>query len=144
LLGNPYHYRDQRTDGMLEVAFAKVPRANIFAQTGIQFMAINTLYQLLAMAQSHPAVLEIARTFLTIPDLLNYWLTGHKGCEFSNATTTQCYDPQRGTWAYDLLAQPEIPSHFFPELIQPGTPLGPLRPAIADLVGAGPVPVIAP
>jgi rhamnulokinase len=144
LLGNPYHYRDQRTDGMMEVAFAKAPRDKIFAQTGIQFMAFNTLYQLLAMAQSHPAVLDIARTFLTIPDLLNYWLTGHKGCEFSNATTTQCYDPQRGTWAYDLLAQLGIPSHFFPELIQPGTPLGPLRPAVADLVGAGPIPVIAP
>ncbi len=144
LLGNPYHYRDQRTDGMMEAAFAHVPRAEIFAQTGIQFMPINTLYQLLAMTQTHASLLELARTFLTIPDLLNYWLTGRKVCEFSNATTTQCYDPQRGTWAYDLLAALDIPSHFFPEIVPPGSTLGALRPAVADLVGTSQLAVIAP
>ncbi|MFC2015490.1 FGGY family carbohydrate kinase [Chloroflexota bacterium] len=74
LLSNPYHYRDSRTDGMLDEAFRRVPRAEIYEQTGIQFLQINSLYQLLAMATSSSPVLDIAKTFLTIPDLLNYWL----------------------------------------------------------------------
>lgn len=145
LVGNPYHYRDSRTDGMMEAAFARVPRVEIFAQTGIQFMPINTLYQLVAMVQNRAPALEIAQTFLTIPDLFNYWLTGRKVCEFSNATTTQCYNPLARTWALPLLSRLGIPTHIFPEIVQPGTVLGDLRPGLAAEVGlAGVVPVIAP
>ena len=77
MVGNPYHYRDSRTDGMMEEAFRRVPREEIFAQTGIQFMQINSLYQLLAMVTNRSPQLDMARTFLTIPDLFNYWLIGH-------------------------------------------------------------------
>jgi rhamnulokinase len=144
LLGNPYHYRDGRTDGMVEAAFQRVPREEIFAQTGIQFMQLNTLYQLYAMVLQNSPQLAIAETFLTMPDLLNYWLTGRKVCEFSNATTTQCYDTRRGVWALPLLERLGIPTHIFPEVVQPGTVLGELRAAVAQEAGIGQIPVIAP
>ncbi len=136
LLGNPYNYRDSRTDGMLEEAFRRMPRDMIFELTGIQFMQINTLYQLLAMATGQSPALEAAKTFLTIPDLLNYWLTGRAVCEFTNATTTQCYDPRRRAWSDPLLQAMGIPRSIFPEVIQPGTVLGPLSRIVAEEVNS--------
>ncbi|MCB8983514.1 MAG: rhamnulokinase [Ardenticatenaceae bacterium] len=124
LIGNPVHYRDGRTTDMMPRAFAKVPKADIFAQTGIQFMSINTLYQLLSLVESGSPQLQIAATFLTAPDLLNYWLTGAKVCEFSSATTTQLFNPTTGRWATELIAQLDIPGHIFPEIVPPGTRLG--------------------
>ncbi len=124
LIGNPVHYRDGRTTGMMERAFARVPQAEIFAQTGVQFMPINTLYQLLSLVDSKSPQLQIAGTFLTIPDLLNFWLTGAKACEFSNATTTQLFNPGNGRWATDLMARLDIPFTIFPEIVPPGTRLG--------------------
>ena len=147
LLSNPYHYRDSRTDGMLEEALGRVPRAEIFEQTGIQFLQLNSLYQLLAMATGRSPVLDLAETFLTIPDLLNYWLTGQAVCEFSNATTTQCYNPRQGDWAVEMLKKLDIPTHIFPQIVPPGTDLGPLRAYVTDEIGTepgtGPI-VIAP
>jgi rhamnulokinase len=124
LIGNPVHYRDKRTMGMMERAFAFVPPAEIFAQTGIQFMPINTLYQMLSLVASRSPQLQIASTFLTAPDLLNFWLTGEKVCEFSNATTTQMFNPTDGRWATSLLSKLDIPSLIFPQIVQPGTKLG--------------------
>ncbi len=143
LIGNPYHYRDNRTDGMMEQAFRRMPREKIFELTGIQFMQLNTLYQLLAMVAHKSPALDIAETFLTIPDLLNYWLTGEIGCEFSNATTTQCYDPRQCDWSTPLLDAMDIPRRIFPKIILPGTTLGELLPHVADEVGAQAM-VIAP
>lgn len=136
LLGNPYHYRDARTDGMVEAVFQRVPRKDVFAQTGIQFMQLNTLFQLFAMVTHGSSQLAAAETFLTMPDLLNYWLTGRKVCEFTNATTTQCFDTRRKTWAYPLLQRLGIPGQIFPEVVQPGTVLGDLRLAVAEEAGA--------
>ncbi len=144
LIGNPYHYRDSRTDGMLEEAFRRVPREEIFAQTGIQFMQLNSLYQLLSMVVRRSPALEIAATFLTMPDLFNYWLSGRRVCEFSIATTTQCYNPRTGDWARPLLERLGIPSHIFPQIIPPATVLGELLPEVAEEVGCGGLPVIAP
>jgi rhamnulokinase len=144
LLSNPYHYRDNRTDGMIEEAFRRLPREQIFELTGIQFMPINSLYQLLSMVVSQSPLLEAAETFLTIPDLFNYWLSGEKLCEFSNATTTQCYDTRLNTWSEPLLTVMGIPRHIFPQIIAPGTIIGPLLPAVAEETGASAVPVIAP
>ncbi len=145
LIGLPYHYRDSRNDGMLEAAFERVPKAEIFGQTGIQFMQFNSVYQLLAMVRQQAPAFAIAQTFLTIPDLFNYWLTGRKACEFSNATTTQCYNPLTGTWATPLLQQLGIPDHIFPEIVPPGTVLGNLLPTLATELGLdATVPVVAP
>jgi rhamnulokinase len=134
LLANPVMYRDSRTDGMMDAAFRCVPRREIFTQTGIQFMPINTLYQMLSLVESRSPLLDAAHTFLTIPDLLNYWLTGVKACEFTNATTTQMFNPTTGNWAVEMLETLGIPARILPEIIPPGTKLG-------DYEG---IPVIAP
>ena len=105
LLGNPYHYRDRRTAGMLDKAFAIVPREEIFAATGLQFMEFNTLYQLLAMKLANSPLLDVAESLLMMPDLFHWLLTGDKANEFTNATTTQFYNPQTRGWATDLLEQ---------------------------------------
>jgi rhamnulokinase len=144
LLTIPYHYRDSRTDGMLEEAFRRMPREQIYELTGIQFMPINSLYQLLSMVVNQEPVLEAAEIFLTIPDLFNYWLTGEKLCEFSNATTTQCYDPRQCVWSEPLLAAMNIPRRIFPPIINPGTSMGPLSRTVVEETGANAVSVIAP
>ena len=124
LLANPVMYRDARTDGMLEAVFARVPRREVFQQTGIQFMQINTLYQLMSLAMAGSPLLDVADTFLTIPDLLNYWLTGTRVCEFTNATTTQLFNPRTHAWAAEILDALGIPARIFPEVVPPGTKLG--------------------
>jgi rhamnulokinase len=143
LLGNPYHYRDRRTDGMMERAFRVVPRAEIYEQTGIQFMQINSLYQLLAMAQADSPLLEAAHLFLNMPDLFNFWLCGHKASEFTIATTSQCYDPRAGDWARDMVERLGIPSRIFGEIVAPGTTLGILRRSVCEETGSAAIPVVA-
>ncbi len=144
LLSNPFHYRDARTDGMMDVAFKRMPRAEIFNHTGIQFMQINTLYQLLAMVEQKSPLLDIAKTFVTIPDLLNYWLTGELTNEFTNATTTQCFDPRKREWSRVLLDAMNIPSHLFHPTTDPGIQIGNLLPDLAEETGGGTIPVILP
>lgn len=124
LIGNPVHYRDRRTEGMFEWVFARMPRREVFERTGIQFMIINTLYQLASMAATNSAQLEAAATYLALPDLINYWLTGEKACEFTHATTTQFYNPRAGDWDRQLLAQVGLPTQIFGDVVQPGTRIG--------------------
>jgi rhamnulokinase len=147
LLGNPYHYRDRRTEGMMEAAFQVVPRAEIYERTGIQFMSLNSLYQLLAMARAGSPALAATRTFLNMPDLFNFWLSGCKANEFTIATTSQCYDPRAGDWARDMLDRLGIPARIFgggdSHLVPPGTVLGRLRPAVTDETGSPAIPVVA-
>jgi rhamnulokinase len=133
LISNPYHYRDPRTEGMDRRAFARMPREEIYGATGIQFMPINTLYQLLAMEGS--PLLEAAQELLLIPDLIGYWFTGEKACEATNASTTQLYDPRSGTWAHELLAKMSLPAHVFGQIIPPGARLGSLLPQVAGETG---------
>jgi rhamnulokinase len=140
LIGNPVHYRDRRTEGMVEEAFRRVSRQEIYARTGIQFMPINTLYQLLALVRSNDPQLEAADRLLTMPALLAYWLCGAKADEFTDATTTQCYDPVAGAWAADLLQALGIPDRIFGEVVPPGTDLG----SLATEFAAAPVRLIAP
>jgi rhamnulokinase len=140
----PYHYRDSRTDDVMEEVFSIVPKDEIFFQTGIQFMSINTLYQLRSLLQTNPYAIMNAETFLTIPDLLNYWLTGIKASEYSIATTTQCYDPTSKSWAYSLLEKIGIPGDIFPEIIPSGTNLGKLLPYVTRELGAHNLQVVAP
>ena len=144
LLGNPYHYRDARTDGMLDEAFRRMPKEELFANTGIQFMQLNTLYQLLAMVCAKSPILDIAQTFVTIPDLLNYWLCGEITNEFTNATTTQCFDPTRRDWSQSVLEAMGVPTHLFGPVTAPGTQIGTLLPDIAEETGADVVKVVLP
>lgn len=144
ILGQPFNYRDPRTRGMMEKAFQRVPREDIFAATGLQFMEINTLYQLIAMQQSNPELMALADRFLMMPDFFNWCLSGSKVVEFTNATTSQCYDPSARDWAFDLLRKFELPAEMFGEVVPPGTKLGQLRKEIADRTGMPRIDVIAP
>jgi rhamnulokinase len=144
LLDQPCHYRHPRTKGIMEKAFHRVARRDIYEQTGIQFLPFNTLYQLFAMSLARSPQLRQAKTFLMIPDYLNYRLAGRAVCEFTDATTTQFYDTRRGEWAGSLLERLDIPAHFLPEVVQPGTVLGPLLPSLAAEAGAEDTSVIAP
>ena len=124
ILGNPVHYRDSRTDGVMERVLEHIPKSVIFNTTGIQFSKINTLYQLVSMAESGSPQLNAACTFLTIPDLFNYLLTGVKVNEFSISSTTQMLDISTRDWAFEMLEEIGIPTHIFSEVVQPGTRLG--------------------
>jgi rhamnulokinase len=144
LLGLPYHYRDPRTRGMLKQALARVSREAIFEASGLQFMEINTLYQLLALKQRSPEVLESANCLLMIPDFLNWCLSGRRVAEFTNATTTQFFHPVLRTWSVELLKKLGLPTKFLPEVVSPGTRLGKMRATVAERAGIGRIPVIAP
>lgn len=144
LLGLPWHYRDERTTGMLATACERVPREEIFAATGLQFMELNTLYQLLAMKRDHPELLDQARRLLLIPDYFHWLLCGSRVVEFTNATTTQCFDPARNDWATELLGRFGLPGEIFPEVVPPGTSLGRLRSDVAAAAGLDRINVIAP
>jgi rhamnulokinase len=144
LLQNPYHYRDQRTAGTMEKAFGKVPREEIYEATGIQFMPINTVYQLFAAVHETPGLLGAAKKLVTIPDLFHYWLTGNTVCEFTNASTTQLVDARSRTWARPLIERLGLPTHFWPEIVEPGTVIGKLLPGVARNNGLAGTPVIAP
>lgn len=145
LLGNPYHYRDSRTNGMMERAFATVPRRQIFEHTGIQFIQLNTLFQLLSMVEANDPQLEAAETMLLMPDLFHYWLTGEATTEFTIASTTQMLDARRREWDREMLAMFKIPARILPAIAPPGTVLGNVRQEVAEEVGLrAPAPVVAP
>ncbi len=135
LLENPYHYRDCRTDGVMDAVLNKVGRERIYSVTGVQFLPFNTLYQLYAACRATPRLIDAAQALVTIPDLLNYWLTGKMCCEYTNATTTQLIDARTRSWATELMEELELPSRLFLPLAEPGTPIGRLKTG---------VPVIAP
>lgn len=144
LLLNPYHYRDRRTEGVMAEVFRKVAKEEIYRTTGIQFMPINTLYQLFAAQRDTPSILAAARQMVTIPDLFNYWLTGNAVCEFTNATTTQMVDPLRRVWATDLMERvglrPELPA----QIVEPGSTIGTLLPGLSQTSSLAHTAVIAP
>ncbi len=144
LLGNPYCYRDPRTDGAMERAFQTVSRDEIFAQTGLQFMQFNSLYQLMVMKEQNSPILDVAERFLQIPDLFHWLLSGVESNEFTNATTTQCFNPQTRTWATQLLEKFGIPTNLFAPTAEPGTTLGSLRKSLADETGLTAANVVLP
>ena len=144
LLQNPYHYRDRRTEGVMDDVFRKVAKDQIYRATGIQFMPINTLYQLYAAQRDTPTIIAAAKTWLTIPDLFNYWLTGNVVCEFTNATTTQLVDPVKRTWAIDLMQKVGLSSSLPAPIVEPGSILGTILPSLVQNSSLARTPVIAP
>lgn len=144
LLGLPFHYRDGRTRGMFQRAFARVPREEIFASTGLQFMEINTLYQLLAHQKNNPELLAAAETLLLMPDFLHFCLSGARVSEFTIATTSQCVNPKKRAWDTGLLEKFGLPTKIFPDIVPPGTRIGQLRPMLAERTGLGPIAVVVP
>jgi rhamnulokinase len=142
LLGSPFQYRDHRTNGIMEQVFASVPRDVLYRRTGIQFLPFNTLFQLYAHEHMQPGELARSQRLLMIPDLLHNWLCGSLVTEYTNATTTQCWDPIAGAWVTDLLDQLAIPTSMLAPVVNAGTPLGEVLPELRSDVGKAQV--IAP
>jgi len=142
LIENPVCYRDQRTQGVMEQVFARVPRAEIFERTGIQFLPFNTLFQLYAHAADR--LPDEATQLLMIPDLVNFFLTGRAVTEYTNATTTQMLNARSGTWDREMIDRLGLPSRLLCELVSAGSDLGLLKPALAGELGLEGVRVVAP
>lgn len=143
LVGLPVHYRDPRTNGWVERLYATVPQAEVFAATGIQTMQINTLFQLAALAERSPKLVEAAKTLLFIPDLLHWCLTGRADAEITVASTSQMWDATHGRWASGILERLGIPTHLLPDVLPDGALYGPLLPDGVPASVAG-TPVYAP
>lgn len=142
LIGNPVHYRDARTVGVLEASGSRFDSQNLYERTGIQELPFNTLFQLLSNPTS--SQLSIARTLLLFPDLISYWLTGESGAEVTNASTTQLFDISRREWARDIITDSGVDAAIFPALREPRSSAGALLPAVAELVGTDrAIPVVA-
>jgi len=144
LLGNPFHYRDPYTRDTLTKVLERVPGEEIYTQTGNQLMAFNTLFQLAALQESENPILQSAHALLMLPDLFHFWLSGQKATEFTIASTTQCFNLHQRVWAVDLLQRLDLPTHIFQPVIAAGNMLGRLQPWLAEQIGCGPIPVIAP
>ena len=132
LLRNPVHYRDARRSAAYDAVLERVAPRALYERTAIQLMPINTVFELAAMASEGDPDLAGARRLLLIPDLFHHWLCGSETTEWTNATTTQCYDPRAGDWARDLLDRLGIPTALLPDVVAPGTVLG----AASDLGAA--------
>ena len=124
LVDNPRHYRDPRTKGMMDRVFGTVSREEIFRQTGLQFMELNSLFQLYAASLDSAPALEVARTLLFMPDLFSYWLSGRQACELTIVSTSQFYNPREKRWALELFEKLDMPAKILTEIVQPGTRLG--------------------
>lgn len=143
LLGAPFQYRDRRTQEMKEEAFRRMPRQEIYQRTGIQFMFFNTLFQLLAEADSRVRM-EKAERLLFIPDLIHHFLTGVGMNERSIASTSQLLNPYTQTWERDVIRAMGLPEKIFGKLVDAGTVLGKLLPNVATETGTTKIRVIAP
>ena len=144
ILGYPYHYRDDRTDLMMEHAFQILSKEKIYTKAGIQFAQFNTLFQLLAEKTKSPNLLDLADSMLLIPDFLNYILSGTRRAEFTIASTTGLASPHTRDWSWELIDAFGLPRGIFPEMVEPGTRLGPLLPSISARSGLDPaIPVYA-
>lgn len=143
LLENPIHYRDLRTSGMIEEVCNIVGRDNLYNVTGNQFMELNTIFQLYALAKQRPEVLERAECALLMPDLLGYFLTGKRTAEYSIASTTQLMNAYTKQWNKDMMRQLGIPGDLFPDIVKSGTVLGPVTEEICGELGIHGVNVIS-
>lgn len=144
ILGNPYCYRDARTDGMMERAFQLMPKDEIYNHTGIQFMQLNSIFQLISMVEENHPFLDIAETLLFMPDLFNYLLTGQKVSEFSIASTSGLLNGVSKQWEHNIFKSLKLPFHIMPSIIQPGTIIGNLLPELQNELGTDSIDIVAP
>ena len=142
ILSLPFAYRDSRTDSSMDELFQLIPQQEVYAQTGIQFMQFNSLFQLFSMVRDHSSLLEITDSILFMPDALNYLFSGVKKSEFSIASTSQMMIPGTCHWNLELIDKAGIPANILPEIILPGTILGNIQAEVSREIGSLPVPVI--
>ena len=143
LLAPPFHYRDARTDETYPRVLKDLGAELIFAETGIQFMPINTLYHFVSDVEKSPALLDVADCFLTIGDYFNYLFSGVPCIDESNASTTQMYNPITRRWSDIIIERCGFPAKIFPKVVPSGTVLGPLLADVARETALGNVAVVA-
>lgn len=144
LVNLPYCYRDNRTEGVMEKVFEVIPKSDIYKLTGIQFMPLNTLYQLFAYKLQQPEHLESANILLMISDLLNFWMTGVKVSELTNASSTQFLKANSDEWCIEIFKRLDLPIEILPTLVEPGSVIGELNPLVQKETGLENIPVITP
>ncbi len=144
LVGNPVAYRDERTNGMMEKAFEKISKEEIYRHTGIQFMQLNTIFQLFSYYQENNPQIKVSDRLILLPDLFSYFLTGKVIAEYTMASTTQLLDAKSKTWAKPIFDKLGIPIEIMPPVSEPATLIAPLKKDIAAETGIGEVPVVAP
>ena len=143
LVENPYHYRDARNAPAMAAALELMPRDEIYAATGVQFLPINTIYQLFAATRQTPDAIDAATRFVMIPDLFNVWLTGEVFCEYTDASTTQLINPRTRTWATDVMTRLNLPKRLAATIVEPGSIIGPIRDSAATGTRLGGTPIVA-
>ena len=144
LLGLPYMYRDERTNGVPEKVSRSISSARLYSITGLQSMPFNTLYQLCAEKAANERVLDAAHRILFTPDLIHYWLSGRMANEYTIASTSQMLDAKRGTWSKPLLESLGLPAHLFKNIVAPGSNLGPLLPDLRSELGISSMNIVVP
>jgi rhamnulokinase len=143
LMDIPFCYRDSRTDGAMEEFFKRIPRERVYELTGIQFMQLNTIYQLYSQVRDQSEQPGRAKTLLFMPDIFNYLLTGKQQTEFTFATTSQLFNPVLNDWDPEIFEALGIPLSIMQKIVQPGSKVGELQKAVALKTGAGKIPVVA-
>jgi rhamnulokinase len=143
LLENPYHYRDGRTDGMMDKAFELMPKKTIYDATGIQFMQINSIYQLLSVSLEHPEILRKVDKIIFMAGLVAYHLCGEEFVEYTLASTSQLMDMKTGQWSREIFDKLSLPMDIMPKVVAPGTIVGKLKDDIAEEFGCGKMPIVA-
>lgn len=143
LIENPYHYRDSQTNGMREEAYKLIPKRDIYENSGIQFMQLNSLYQLFAMRRANSIALAKAKDLVFIADLVSYYLCGKIFAEYTLGSTSQFMDMKTGQWSKPILEALDLPFNILPKIVAPGTVVGQLGAKIGVELGCGPIPVIA-
>lgn len=143
LIANPYHYRDARTEGMIERCSEIIPQEHLFNRTGLLVAPYNSIYQLLAMKALGDMSLDRAETLLLMPDLISYMLTGEKVSEYTEVTTTQLYNHSEQNWDNYILEKLNIPNGIFTKIVYPGTFIGKLKDNICSELNINPIPIIA-
>ncbi len=143
LIENPYSYRDQRTEGMLSYVGERIPGYNLYSRNGIQQVRMNSLYQLTSLARDRAYIFDHTEHFLFISDLLAYFLTGEKYCEYTLASISQLYNCVENDWDSSLMSLLDIPSTIFPPIIRPGVQVGSILPSACRDLAIGPIPLVS-
>jgi len=143
LIENPFHYRDSRTDGMMDKVFELMGKEEIYKNTGIQFMQLNTIFQMLSLQQNRPEIFKKTDKLIFMADLVSYHLCGEAFAEYTLASTSQLMNMKTGCWSKDIFDKLSLPMDIMPKVVAPGTVVGKLKAEIVEDLGCGPIPVIA-